>query len=151
MTVWVGPSGARAGSAGAYISAAADHLGMAPGTNIGSATPISSGGQDLDRKVVNDAAASIAALAAEHGRNQAAYRAMVDDALNLTADEALSRDVIDTIQPSQTDFIAWLDGRTSRAGGTIATGRARRSRPTPWPGTSACSRRSPIRTWSSCC
>ena len=116
VTVWVGPSGARAGSAGAYISAAADHLGMAPGTNIGSATPISSGGQDLDRKVVNDAAASIAALAAEHGRNQAAYRAMVEDALNLTADEALSRDVIDTIQPSQADFIAWLDGRPSRAG-----------------------------------
>src|SRR6476661_3466128 len=51
VTVWVGPSGARAGSAGAYISAAADLLGMAPGTNIGSATPIGSGGQDLDRKV----------------------------------------------------------------------------------------------------
>ena len=121
VTVWVGPSGARAGSAGAYISAAADHLGMAPGTNIGSATPISSGGEDLDSKVVNDAAASIAALAAEHGRNQAAYRAMVEDALNLTADEALAQDVIDTVQPSRADFIAWLDGRPSRAGGTIAT------------------------------
>ena len=121
VTVWIGPSGARAGSAGAYISAAADDLGMAPGTNIGSATPISSGGEDLDQKVINDAAASIAALAEEHGRNADAYRAMVEDAVNLTSSEALDQNVIDTVQPSLTDFVAWLDGRPSRAGGTIAT------------------------------
>ncbi len=121
VTVWVGPSGARAGSAGAYISAAADHLGMAPGTNIGSATPISSGGEDLDRKVVNDAAASIAALAEENGRDAAAYRAMVTDALNLTSTEALERGVIDTIQPTVEDFAGWLDGREARDGGVIST------------------------------
>jgi membrane-bound serine protease (ClpP class) len=121
VTVWVGPSGARAGSAGAYISAAADHLGMAPGTNIGSATPISSGGEDLDRKVVNDAAASIAALAEENGRDPEAYRAMVTDALNLTSSEALERGVIETIQPTVEDFAGWLDGREGRDGGVIST------------------------------
>lgn len=121
VAVWVGPSGARAGSAGAYISAASEHLGMAPGTNIGSATPISSGGEDLDQKVVNDAAAGIAALAEENGRNADAYRRMVTEALNLTATEALEMDVIDTIQPSVEDFVAWLDGRAGADGGTIVT------------------------------
>ena len=121
VTVWVGPSGARAGSAGAYVSASADHLGMAPGTNIGSATPISSGGEDLDEKVVNDAAAGIAAQAEAQGRNADAYRAMVTDALNLTSSEALDQDVIDTVQPTLDDFVAWLDGRPARGGGTIDT------------------------------
>jgi len=121
VAVWVGPSGARAGSAGAYISAASDHLGMAPGTNIGSATPISSGGEDLEEKVVNDAAASIAALAEEHGRNAAAFRAMVTEARNLTAQEALEQDVAETVQPSVEGFVAWLDGRPGRDGGVIRT------------------------------
>jgi membrane-bound serine protease (ClpP class) len=121
VAVWVGPSGARAGSAGAFISAASDHLAMAPGTNIGSATPISSGGEDLDDKVVNDAAASIAALAEEHGRDAAAYRAMVTRALNLTASEAVDRGVAESVQPSLEDVVAWLDGRPGREGGAIRT------------------------------
>lgn len=111
VTVWVGPSGARAGSAGAYISAAARALGMAPGTNIGSATPISSGGEDLSDKVRNDFAASMAALAEEQGRSPAPYRAMVTEALNLTAEEALAQGVSDTVQPTVEAFVAWLDGR----------------------------------------
>jgi membrane-bound serine protease (ClpP class) len=121
VTVWIGPAGARAGSAGAFISAASDELGMAPGTNIGSATPIGSGGEDLDAKVRNDAAASIAALAERSGRDAAAYRAMVTRALNLTAEEAVDRGVAETIQPTLEDFVAWLDGRPSREGGEIRT------------------------------
>lgn len=121
VTVWVGPSGARAGSAGAYISAAADALGMAPGTNIGSATPIGSGGEDLSAKIRNDFAASIAALAEEHGRPPAPYRAMVTDALNLTAGEALAQGVSDTTQPTIESFVAWLDGRDLGAGRPVAT------------------------------
>ncbi len=84
---------------------------MAPGTNIGSATPIGSGGEDLDAKVRNDAAAFIAALADETGRNAESYRAMVTDALNLTSSRPLDRGVADTIQPTLEDFVAWLDGR----------------------------------------
>ncbi|MGD9696687.1 MAG: nodulation protein NfeD [Thermoleophilia bacterium] len=121
VTVWIGPSGARAGSAGAYISAASDELGMAPGTNIGAATPVSAGGGDLGDKVRNDAAASIAALAEEHGRDPAAFRAMVTDALSLTAAEARRRGVAETIQPTIEDFAAWLDGRPGRDGRAIRT------------------------------
>ena len=71
--VYVSPSGARAASAGVWISQAADVLAMAPETNIGSSTPIqgsgSNIGSDLRRKVVNDAAASLRGLAKSHGRN----------------------------------------------------------------------------------
>lgn len=121
VTVWVGPSGSRAGSAGAYISAAGDALGMAPGTNIGSATPIGSGGEDLSAKIRNDFAASIAALAEEHGHDPAPYRAMVTDALNLTAGEALAQRVSDTTQPTLEDFVAWLDGRDLGTGEAVRT------------------------------
>ena len=73
VVVYVSPNGARAGSAGAYITEAADVAAMAPETNIGSATPIAVGPggstSDLDRKIKNDAAASMRALASDHGRN----------------------------------------------------------------------------------
>ena len=73
VVVYVSPSNARAGSAGAYITEAADVAAMYPVTNIGSATPIAIGpggeSQDLVRKIKNDAAASMRALAAAHGRN----------------------------------------------------------------------------------
>ncbi len=121
VAVWVGPSGARAGSAGAYISAAADALGMAPGTNIGSATPIGSGGADLTAKIRNDFAASMAALAEEHGRDPDVYRKMVTEALNLTANEALARGATDTVQPTLVEFVAWLDGRDAGDGLSIRT------------------------------
>ena len=98
---------------------------MAPGTNIGSATPISSGGEDLSAKIRNDFAASIASLAEEHGHDPAPYRAMVTDALNLTASEALAQNVSDTTQPTVEDFVAWLDGRD------LGTGTATRSAGAP--------------------
>ena len=73
VVVYVAPDGARAASAGVWIGEAADILAMAPQTNIGSSTPISIGGEDIQkdlrRKVVNDAAAQLRALAKEHGRN----------------------------------------------------------------------------------
>jgi membrane-bound serine protease (ClpP class) len=121
VAVWVGPSGARAASAGAFIAAAAPYVLMAPGTNIGSATPVGLGGDDLTDKVVNDAAASIAALAEATGHNPDAYRAMVTEASNLTAQEAVSADVADALAASREEAIAWLDGRPDGSGGTIAT------------------------------
>ena len=99
---------------------------MAPGTNIGSATPISSGGEDLDAKVRNDFAASIAALAEQNGHDPDPYRAMVTESLNLTANEALAQDVADTVQPTIEDFVAWLDGRTLDGGGGRDRGRSDR-------------------------
>jgi len=132
VTVWIGPSGARAGSAGAYIAAASDQLGMAPGTNIGSATPIGSGGEDLDAKVRNDSAAFIQALAEEHGRNGSAYREMVLSALNLTAQEAVDQNVAEVIQPTVADFVAWLDGRPGRAGPIRTAGAPIETDALPW-------------------
>ncbi len=132
VTVWVGPSGARAGSAGAFIAAAADQVGMAPGTNIGSATPIGSGGEDLDAKARNDAAATIAALADENGRDAESYRAMVTESLNLTAEEAVARGVADTLQPSLTGFVAWLDGQPGRDGPIATAGAPLQTESLPW-------------------
>lgn len=121
VAVWVGPSGARAASAGAFIAASAPYVLMAPGTNIGSATPVGFDGGDLTDKVVNDAAASIAALAEATGHNPDAYRAMVTEASNLTAQEAVAGGVADALADSREDAIAWLDGRPDGSGGTIAT------------------------------
>ena len=78
VVVYVSPSGSSADSAGAVIGQAADVLAMAPQTNIGSSTPITTNGadfsKDLRRKIVNDAAAYIAELAREHGRNARGVR-----------------------------------------------------------------------------
>ena len=104
MIVYVSPSGARAASAGVWISQAADLLAMAPETNIGSSTPINGSGanigSDLRRKVINDAAASLRGLAKSHGRNAAWADKAVRVASNLTAAEALKMNVIDTIAPT---------------------------------------------------
>jgi membrane-bound serine protease (ClpP class) len=119
VVVYVSPPGARAASAGVWISQAADVLAMAPNTNIGSSTPIDSSGQnigsDLRRKVVNDAAASLRGLARSHGRNAAWADAAVRRASNLTAGEALRRSVIDVVSPTLTKLLDTIDGRRSVA------------------------------------
>lgn len=115
VIVYVTPPGARAASAGVWIGQAADILAMAPETNIGSSTPISSGGgdlqKDLRRKVVNDAAASLRSLAKSHGRNVAWADRAVRQASNLTADEALARNVIDLTAPTLPALLDRIDGR----------------------------------------
>ena len=92
VVVYVSPNGARAGSAGVFITEAADVAAMAPQTNIGAATPINSNGKDiggaLGRKVENDAAAFVRALASSHGRNPALAEQMVRKATSVTAEQA---------------------------------------------------------------
>ena len=114
VIVYVSPDGARAASAGVWISEAADVLAMAPTTNIGSSTPIDSSGgnlgSDLRRKVINDAAASLTALAAAHKRNTTWPAKAVRVASNLTAQQALQMHVIDTIAPSLPALLQKLDG-----------------------------------------
>ena len=114
VIVYVSPDGARAASAGVWLGMAADVLAMAPQTNIGSSTPISVGGgdipKDLKRKVVNDAVSSLTALAQEHGRNAAWAEQAVRVASNLTAREALQRNVIDTIAPDLPTLLRQIDG-----------------------------------------
>jgi membrane-bound serine protease (ClpP class) len=117
VIVYVAPGGARAASAGVWISEAADVLAMAPQTNIGSSTPIngtgSNIGSDLRRKVINDAAASLRGLAASHGRNAKWADAAVRKASNLTAEEALKINVIDVIAPTLPALLKQIDGRVT--------------------------------------
>jgi membrane-bound serine protease (ClpP class) len=121
ILVYVSPNGARAASAGVWISEAADVLAMAPETNIGSSTPISGTGadigKDLRRKVINDAAASLRALMKSHGRNAAWGDKAVRVASNLSADEAKQLNVIDLISPSLPALLKTVDGRTVDAAG----------------------------------
>jgi membrane-bound serine protease (ClpP class) len=114
VVVYVSPDGARAASAGMYITEAADVAAMAPQTNIGSATPISLGGGEQDRvlgrKVRNDATAYARALAEGHGRNGDLAAETVRRAVNVPASEALRRRLIDVIAPSQDELVRKLDG-----------------------------------------
>jgi membrane-bound serine protease (ClpP class) len=116
VIVYVSPSGARAASAGAYITLAAHASGMAPGTNIGSASPVQLGGAPPDsvmhRKVTNDSAAYIASLARQRGRDEELARRMVTEALNLTAAEARAAGLVDVVAPTLPALLDSLHGRT---------------------------------------
>nr|WP_224746924.1 nodulation protein NfeD [Pelovirga terrestris] len=114
--VYVAPQGARAASAGALITLAADFAAMAPGTNIGAATPVSIGGgggeadETMMKKVANDAAAYARSLAQKRGRNQEWAEEAVRDGVSISAEEALDLAVIDLIAEHREDLLRQLDG-----------------------------------------
>ena len=115
--VYVSPRGAQAGSAGTFITAAANFAVMAPGSNIGAATPVSSTGEDLNEplasKVENDAAALIRSIAQERGRNEELLEATVREAASYSAQEAVEGNVADFIAGDLDDLMVQLDGRTA--------------------------------------
>ena len=115
VAVYVSPRGARAGSAGTFITAAANFAVMAPGSNIGAASPISGTGEDLPDtlagKVENDAAALIRSIAQERGRNQDLLEATVREAASYSATEAVASNVVDFIAEDLDVLLAKLDGR----------------------------------------
>jgi membrane-bound serine protease (ClpP class) len=123
VIVYAAPPGARAASAGVWIGQAGDILAMAPATNIGSSTPVNVGGEDIQedlrRKVVNDAAASLRELARTHGRNVAWADAAVRRGANLGATEALRRDVIDVMAPTLPALLNKIDGRKTVPKGIV--------------------------------
>ncbi len=123
VIVYVAPPGARAASAGVWIGQAGDILAMAPATNIGSSTPVSVGGEDIQkdlrRKVVNDAAASLRELARTHGRNVAWADAAVRRGENLGATEALRKNVIDVMAPTLPALLNKIDGRKTVPKGIV--------------------------------
>ena len=126
VIVYVAPPGSSADSAGAVIAMASDVLAMAPQTNIGSSTPITTSGEDfsedLRRKVVNDAAAYIGELARENGRNVEAAEKMVREASNYGAREALELNIADVIATDYPSLFRQIDGTTTVAKGlTIST------------------------------
>ncbi len=115
VVVYVSPAGSRAASAGAFITVAAHVAAMAPGTNIGSASPVQMMGAGMDstmaHKVTNDAAAYISSIAEQKGRNAEIARAFVTEAKNITAEEALALGVIEIMAPSVAALLDSLQGR----------------------------------------
>jgi membrane-bound serine protease (ClpP class) len=123
--VWVSPSGGRAASAGTFITLAAHVAVMAPGTNIGAASPVGAGGEDipdtLGEKVRNDAIANVTAIAEARGRNVDWAVSTVAEAKSSPASEALEVGAIDAIAGSLQEVLAAASGRTVDVGGTTVT------------------------------
>src|SRR5213082_4078014 len=117
VIVYVYPSGARAASAGLFVAQAADVLAMAPGTNIGSAHPIQSTGEDLTgdlgAKVLNDAVTRVRNLASMHGRNADWAEDAVRNSVNINAEQAVQLHVADLEAPDVSALLAAIDGRTA--------------------------------------
>jgi membrane-bound serine protease (ClpP class) len=121
IVVYVAPSGARAASAGAFITMAAHIAAMAPGTNIGAAAPVAMGGQmdkTMEKKVTNDAAAYMRTIAEKRGRPIDLAEEWVRKATAKTETEALKAKLIDVISPKLDDLLQAIDGRvvTTAAG-----------------------------------
>jgi membrane-bound serine protease (ClpP class) len=115
VVVYVSPAGARAGSAGVFITLAADIAAMAPGTNIGAAHPVDITGEitgTMNAKVTNDAAAYARALAERRGRNADWAEQAVRQSVSITANEAVKIGVVDLIADNLLDLMAKIDGET---------------------------------------
>ncbi len=112
---YVAPAGARAASAGTFITAAAGLAAMAPTTNIGAAAVVTGDGEDLPetlgKKVTEDTAALIRSIAELRERNSDALEATVRDALAYTASEAVELGVVDLIAVDLADLLNQIDGR----------------------------------------
>lgn len=115
VVTYVAPSGARAASAGVFITLASSVAAMAPGTNIGAAHPVAMGGAKLEKdmaaKVENDAAAYIKSLAEKYGRNAEWAEEAVRKSVSVSESEALKLGVIDLVAANLDDLVAKLDGR----------------------------------------
>ena len=115
IVVYVSPVGAQAASAGTFISVAAAWLAMAPTTNIGAASVVGSGGEDLPdtlgKKVTEDTTAFIRSIAAERGRPAEPLEVTVTEAKAYSAEEALELGIADEIAPNLGTLISTLDGR----------------------------------------
>jgi membrane-bound serine protease (ClpP class) len=125
VAVLVGPSGARAASAGFLIALSADVAAMAPGTNMGAAHPISTLGkmdEVLSKKVASDAAAYIRSIAANRGRNVEMAEKAVLESRSFTEREALDLKLIDAVARDVDELVRTLHGRTfSRFNGSTVT------------------------------
>lgn len=116
VVVYVAPSGAQAASAGTFITAAGHFAVMSSATNIGAASPVGGGGEDLpdtlESKARQDAAAFLRSIGERTGRNPEALEATVLEARSYTAAEALDEGIIDFLADDVDELLASLDGRT---------------------------------------
>ncbi len=117
VCVYIAPSGARAGSAGVYITYASHFAAMAYSTNIGAAHPVGGQGEKIDsimnEKVTNDAVAQIKACAEKRNRNGVWAENAVRQSVSITDHEALDSNVIDIRAKDFDDLLAQIDGRTT--------------------------------------
>ncbi|HDN94998.1 MAG TPA: nodulation protein NfeD, partial [Nitrospirae bacterium] len=114
VAVFVSPSGARAASAGVFITMSAHIASMSPGTNIGAAHPVSVGSKmdkDMAEKVVNDSAAYIRSIAEKKNRNSEWAEKAVRESVSITAKEALKLNVIDLVSKDTAALLEAVDGR----------------------------------------
>ena len=130
VLVWVGPSGARAGSAGVFITLASHLASMAPGTNIGAAHPVvglsgqdpeQAGGKEMARKIENDAVAFVEAIARQRGRNVEWAISAVRQSESVPAEKALTLHVIEHVAPTEEAFLEWANGRSVTVADTPIT------------------------------
>ena len=116
VIVYVAPGGARAASAGTFITAAGHIAAMAPGTNIGAASPISGSGEDipdtLEKKIFQDTAAFMRSIAERRERPSEPLEATVLEAKAYSAEEALQLGIIDLLAGSTSELLEMVDGRT---------------------------------------
>ncbi|MEO6894136.1 MAG: nodulation protein NfeD [Ginsengibacter sp.] len=120
VVVYVSPAGAHAGSAGTFITLAANIAAMAPGTNIGAAHPVDMQGKSdavMNEKVINDASAFIRTIAEKRGRNVKWADDAVRISVSLTEGEALEKNVINIIADNENDLLAKLDEKEVQVNG----------------------------------
>lgn len=117
VAVYVSPEGAMAASAGTYITVAAQIAAMAPTTHIGSATPVSGEGHDLQRKFTYALSSYMKTLAERRGRNAQWAVKAVTQGISATEHEALKLKVIDLIAPDRATLLKKIDGRKVDAAG----------------------------------
>lgn len=112
---YVGPAGASAGSAGAFILLSAHVAAMHTGTNVGAAAPVTGEGRDIEgtlgKKIMNDSRAFMRGIAASRGRNAEVAESFVAEARSLTAEEAQAQQVVDLVVGDFSALLPALDGR----------------------------------------
>ncbi len=119
VIVYVHPGGARAASAGVFISYASHLAAMTPGTNIGAAHPVGLGGEaseGLAEKAVNDAVAYIKSIAKERKRNEDWAEKAVRKSVSITAEEALKQGVVEVLANDLDELLKKVEGRRVKVG-----------------------------------
>ena len=137
IIVYVAPGGARAASAGVFVTMAANIAVMAPGTHIGAAHPVTLGGGEgkesktMTEKIVNDTVASIKNIAKTRGRNVDWAEKAVVKSVSITDEEAVKLNVIDFIAPDIPTLLAKIDGRVVKLDGVTRTLQTKGVQPRP--------------------
>lgn len=125
VIVYVSPSGARAASAGVFITMAAHIAVMAPSTHIGAAHPVSLGegkeSKTMSEKIVNDTVSYIKTTAKTRGRNADWAEKAVKKSVSITEEEAVKLNVVDFISPDLQDLLSKIDGKVVKFDGVTRT------------------------------